>query len=88
MIEDTERVRAHFRLVLASDLEEAAPSRLEELKTAAADVELFNERVLLSPARRSRYVDALNGRETTMLWWAWVAHPSLRHLWATEEGAV
>ena len=85
VIEDTARVRGHFRLVLASDLEKAAPGRLEELKAAAADVELFHERVLLSPARLSRYLEALNGRETTMLWWAWVAHPSLRQLWATEE---
>ena len=45
-------------------------------------------RVLLNPARLSRYVEALNGRETTMLWWAWVAHPSLRQMWATEEGPV
>jgi hypothetical protein len=88
LIEDTARVRAHFALVLRSDLDEAAPGRVEELKAAAADVELFHERVLLHPGRLSRYVEALNGLEATMLWWAWVAHPSLRQLWATEERTV
>lgn len=88
VVEDTDRVRAHFRLVLESNLEGTLPGRLAELKAAAEDVDLFHERVIRNPTRLSRYVDGLNERATTMLWWAWVAHPSLRHLWTVEEGTV
>jgi hypothetical protein len=87
VIEDTERVRAHYRLVLASDLAGALPDRLAEIETAAADVERFHERVVEKPALLSRYVEDLNRQTTTMVWWAWVAHPSLQHLWATGLGA-
>lgn len=88
VIQDTDRVRQHFRLVRASDLGAADPARLAELEQAAADLELFHERVVLRPARLSRYVEALNELCTTSLWWAWVANPALRHLWETEEGVV
>jgi hypothetical protein len=84
--EDTALVQQHFRLVLASKLEEALPDRLRELKAAAAAVDLFRDRVVRSPSALERYVDALNRRSGTMVWWQWVAHPSLRRLWATEEG--
>ena len=87
VIEDTARVRAHFRLVRASDLAGASTSRLERLEAAAADVELFYDRVISTPALLKRYVEAFNERPMTMVWWAWVAHPSLRHLWATGQGA-
>jgi hypothetical protein len=84
--EDTERVRRHYRLVLASDLGAAAPGRLRELKEAAADVEVFADRVVASQSALERYVDALNREHAgTMVWWQWVAHPSLRRLWATGE---
>jgi len=39
VIEDTERVRQHFRLVRTSALEGADPQRVAELERAAADVE-------------------------------------------------
>jgi hypothetical protein len=81
--EDTDRVRDHFRLVLGSELGEALPARLQQLQAAAADVELFRERVVLEPDRLSRYVGALNAEDSTasLIWWAWVAHPALRHMW-------
>ena len=88
IVEDTERVRTHFRLVRGSDLGGADPARLEELETAARDVELFYERVVRRPAALTRYVQALNESLSTALWWAWVADPSLRRLWAVEEGAA
>jgi hypothetical protein len=86
--EDTERVRHHYRLVLASDLTDALPERLRELKAAAAAVDDFARRVLASPEVLSRYVDGLNRLTNTMVWWQWVANPSLRHLWASEEGTT
>lgn len=88
VIQDTERVRQHFRLVRASDLEAGVPERLAELEQAAADVELFRERVVQRPALLKRYVEDLNALRSTSLWWAWVANPTLRHLWATAEGAA
>lgn len=86
--EDTERVRKHLRLVRASGLDGADPLRLAELAEAAADVERFRERVVQRPDALRRYLDALNERAETMLWWEWVAHRPLQHLWATEEGAA
>lgn len=85
VIEDTERVRLHFRLVLGSHLEAAIPERLAELERAAADVESFYERVVLRADLLTRYVEALNGLGTTSLWWAWVANPGLRYQWAAAE---
>jgi hypothetical protein len=86
--EDADRVRAHYRLVLSSDLDGADQSRLRRVEDAAADVELFHERVVERPAALSSYVDALNASPPDTVWWAWVAHPSLRRLWKPEEGAA
>jgi hypothetical protein len=87
VIEDTERVRQHFRLVRTSALEGADPQRVAELERAAADVDAFHERVVLRPALLARYLQALNEQQATHLWWSWIANPRLRHLWATAEGA-
>jgi len=84
--EDTDRVRDHYRLVLASDLAAALPERLDELKLAAASVDVFAARVVAWPKALARYTDALNLLQEPMVWWQWVAHPALRHLWAREEG--
>jgi hypothetical protein len=84
--EDTVRVQRHLALVLASDLGGALPERLEALKEWARVVDEFRGRVVGSPPAISRYVDALNRLAGPMVWWEWVAHPSLRGLWTTEEG--
>ena len=86
--EDTARVAAHYRLVMESDLRGAMPERLAALEAAVEEVALFSNRVVAHDEALSRYTDALNESAMTMLWWAWVAHPSLRHLWAAEEGTV
>jgi len=89
VLEDVQRVRLHFRLVRASRLQGAIPERLAELEHAAADIESFYKRVVLRPELLTRYVDALNKLgTTTSLWWAWVANPAVRHLWAAAEGAA
>ena len=88
VVEDTARVRAHYRLVRGSDLSGADPARLATLEAAARDVELFSERVVRRPATLTRYLRALNESRTTALWWAWVADPSLRRFWTSEEGAT
>jgi hypothetical protein len=84
--EDTELVRHHYRLVLASDLAGAIPERLWELRATAASVDVFADRVVASPEVLARYVNALNRLNGAMVWWQWVAHPSLRHLWVDDEG--
>lgn len=84
--EDADRVAEHYRLVRASDLDGALPERLEALEAAAEEVDTFRTRVVARDDVLGRYVTALNGLDTPMLWWAWVAHPSLRCLWAAEEG--
>jgi hypothetical protein len=84
--EDTGRVQRHYRLVLASDLAGALPERLEGLKLAAASVDVFAGRVVASPEALARYADALNLLPGAMVWWQWVAHPALRHLWEPVEG--
>ncbi len=84
--EDADLVVEHYRLVRASDLSGARPDRLAALEAAAEEVDTFKARVVGRGEVLSRYVAALNELGTPMLWWAWVAHPALRHLWATEEG--
>ena len=85
VIEDTERVRKHFRLVRASSFEGACPRRVAELEQAAADVEAFHERVVSRPSLLARYLQGLNEQQSTPLWWSWIANPLLRPLWTTEE---
>ena len=60
VIEDTERVRAHYRLVLAGPPDGAMPDRVRLLKAAADDVEVFHDRVVARPDRLERYLDRLN----------------------------
>jgi hypothetical protein len=84
--EDTAGVLRHFSLVLASDLAGALPQRLQMLREAVAEVNVFSDRLLGSPAALERYVDGLNRLPGTMVWWQWVANPALRHLWATGQG--
>ena len=82
---DTERVRAHFRILRESSLDGAVLHRLEEVAAVAADIETFHERVVLRPALLERYVRAVNKLETAPLWWSSVANPALRHMWTREE---
>ena len=83
VIQDTERVRQHFRLVRASPLEDAIPDRVAELERAAADVDAFYKGVVLRPEVLVRYLRAINELSSPSLWWSWVASPLLRHLWTT-----
>ena len=86
VIDDTELVRSHFEFVRASQLSGALADRLALLEQAATDAEEFRQRVILDRERLERYVRELNAMPVSPLWWSCVANPSLRHLWATEEG--
>lgn len=85
VVRDTERVRHHFRLLGASALEAAMPSRLALVAKVAAEVEGFYRRVLLDPSELGKYVRQLNALQTAPLWWSSVAHPSLQHMWTSAE---
>jgi hypothetical protein len=85
VLQDTERVRDHFRIVGALPKEGCIPERLAELESVAADVEDFYRRIVLEPARLERYVQVLNDLETEPLWWSWVAHPAFTEMWTKER---
>ena len=88
VLKDTERVRHHFCLLWGLSVDGVAPERLAELERASADVEAFYRLVVLQPAHLERYVRALNTLDFSPLWWACVAHPALRHLWAPERSSA
>lgn len=79
---DTERVRQHFARVRSAAPEAASADRLEAVKRAAAEVDVFYRRVVLQPAVFERYLVDLNALEPAPHWWACVAHPALRQMWA------
>jgi hypothetical protein len=83
VIEDTERVRRHFQILLASPINGAAPDRLAVVDRVATEIEMFYRQIILRPDKLDRYLDALNELRLAPLWWSSVAHPSLRKMWLT-----
>lgn len=79
---DTDRVRGHFARVQSAPLPTAAAGRLNEVGAAAAEVDAFYRQVVLQPAVFDRYLKDLNVLAPAPYWWACVAHPALRELWA------
>ena len=85
VMQDTERVRGHFRILRAAPPEGTLPDRLAKVRRVAADIEAFHSRVVLQPVTLARYVEAINALEMTPLWWSCVAHPALRPMWAPQK---
>jgi hypothetical protein len=81
IVRDTERVLRHFQIVRASSILGVIASRMAELDSVAADVELFYRHVVLQPTQLERYTQALNNLKVVPLWWSSVAHPALQQLW-------
>lgn len=81
IVQDTERVRHHFQIVLTSPPEGGLTDRFAAVERVAADIEAFHRRVVLRPVQLERYVQALNALEMAPLWWSCVAHPSLQRMW-------
>jgi hypothetical protein len=81
VILDTERVRQHFRILLADQKKDFIPDRLAGLEHVAAEVEIFYQNVIPKPALLEYYIQALNELYPAPLWWSCVAHPSLRQIW-------
>jgi hypothetical protein len=78
---DTELVRQHLELVLASGRAGVLPERLARLKSVALDIERFDQLIVQRPDRFERYVEALNLLDPAPLWWSSVAHPGLKAMW-------
>lgn len=87
VVQDTERVRAHFDIVRSAPPTGSLPERLRQLDDVGADVERFAWQVVADPEVLDRYVHELNNSEIEPLWWSCVAHPSLRHMWAAGDKA-
>jgi hypothetical protein len=81
VLQDTELVRQHFRILRSIPLESAGAARRAELDRVAADIEAFHRHIALQPAQLDRYVQALGVLQPALLWWSCVAHPALRRMW-------
>lgn len=81
VIRDTANVREHFRLLQASPMENVLPDRWAQVQEAAADVQLFSERVVSQPERLESYLQNLNTLKPQVVWWWDVAQPALQWMW-------
>ncbi len=81
VIRDTVNVRKHFHLLQTSPMENVLPDRRTQIQEAAADVQLFSERVVSQPERLESYLRSLNTLEPQVVWWWDVAQPALKWMW-------
>lgn len=78
---DTLRVLCHMAAVKESVGIRFVMERLQMLGDVAQDIQAFYDRIVLPARKLEAYVSSLNGLETAPVWWASVAHPSLRSMW-------
>lgn len=83
VIRETERVRCHFRFLYSALKGDYIGARWAELERVAVDTEAFYRQVVLTPSRLEAYLQTLNALKPAPVWWTCVAHPALRHLWAS-----
>jgi len=86
VIRDTQKVREHYRLLLASPTENLLPDRWAQVQEAATDVQLFSEQVVSQSEKLENYVRNLNTLEPQVIWWWDVAQPALRWMWNSYAG--
>lgn len=86
VVRDTRKVVEHYRLLLASPMENVLPDRWARVQEAAADAQLFAEQVVSQPKRLESYVRNLNALEPQVLWWWDVAQPALQWMWKDYAG--
>lgn len=79
---DTNRVIQHFQRVTRNLGPEAMSERVQRLDQVRHDVQTFYDRVVLRTSVMKSYLESLNQLPPTPIWWANVAHPSLRAMWA------
>lgn len=78
---DTLRVLRHMAIVKESVGRGVAIGRLQLLADVARDIQVFYDRIVLRPRKLETYITSLNVLEPAPVWWASVAHPSLRGMW-------
>ncbi len=88
VIRDTKNVRQHYSLLQASPMENVLSDRWAQVQKAAADVQLFSERVISQPKNLENYICNLNALEPQVAWWWDVAHPALRWMWNDDAGGA
>ncbi len=84
VIQETERVRCHFRSLYSALKGGYTGARWAELEQVTVDTEAFYQQIVLTPSRLEAYLQALNALKPAPVWWTCVAHPALRHLWASQ----
>jgi len=79
---DTNRVIQHLQFVTRKLGPGAISERVQRLDQARHDIQAFHDRVVLRASVMKSYLESLNQLPLTPIWWASVAHPSLRSMWA------
>jgi hypothetical protein len=78
---DTIRVIQHLNVVKRTLGQEALVERVHSLDHVKRDIQRFHDRVVLRSSILKSYLELLNELDPTSVWWASVAHPSLRGMW-------
>lgn len=78
---DTCRVLRHMAIMEEHAGRGVAMERLQLLVDVARDIQVFHDRIVLRPRKLEAYITSLNLLEPAPVWWASVAHPSLRGMW-------
>lgn len=78
---DTNRVIQHLQIVTRKLGPGAISERVQRLDQARHDIQAFHDRVVLRASVMKSYLESLNQLPLTPIWWASVAHPSLRSMW-------
>lgn len=79
---DTIRVIRHLQLVRSTLGQGAVAARVHMLDRARCDIQAFHDKVVLRSSILKSYLESLNRLDPTPVWWASVAHASLRGMWA------
>jgi len=81
VISDTALVRQHFQFLLVESRPDCVAERDVALRRVIAEVEEFQQHIVLRPAQLDAYVQALNALRPPLLWWSCVAYPALGNMW-------
>jgi hypothetical protein len=85
IVSDTALVQQHFRVMLNTLRPEYLRERVRELRSAAAEVEAFRQRIVLDSVRLKSYVEALNVQPPATVWWSAVAYQPLEDMWKSRS---
>jgi|CXWL01.1.fsa_nt_gi hypothetical protein len=78
---DTCRVLRHMAMMKEHAGRGGDMDRSQLLVDVERDIQVFYDRIILRPRMLEAYRTSLNVLEPAPVWWASVAHPSLRNMW-------